>query len=202
MRYQSEIRWESVTQRLEQPYVGPPAAGSGRREFLRKTLAGAVVLGSAAFLARCTADEPGPADGMLVLSARELKTLQNFCQAVLPASPAAGAPTDSSADPVLATPYRIDREISQWTPKNRAQMRSVLALVEDGTRYFLFSWRRFGELSAQERRAYLHGWARSEFRLRRTSYQALRMMCLFYYYSQDSTWKAIGYDGPWIKREL
>jgi len=158
---------------------------------LKTTLAGTVILGSAAFLTRCTRQESTPGAGLAVFTAGEFTALSAFCQAVLP------GPEDSEA--VGATPARIDREVSHWNARNRALVKSVLALIEDGTRYFFFSWRPFSKLSVAERQEYLSGWETSALDLRREAYQVMRMLALFYYYSQDATWKAIGYDGPWVK---
>ena len=127
----------------------------------------------------------------MFLTSRELSTVAAFSEAVLPGGDKTGAPE--------SVPFRIDREVCQWSLRNQSQVRSLLALLENGTRYFLFSWWPFSDLSLDERRRYLLEWQNSTIDLRRQAYQVLRMMVFFYYYSQDTTWKAVGYDGPWIK---
>ncbi len=165
--------------------------GANRRDFLKHSLTGTVLLGSAGFLSRCTGGRTGPAPGLMFFSSRELKTLTAFSQAVLPIAETSSA--------VQSVPSRIDREVSQWSARNQSQARSLLALVENGTRYFFFGWWPFSDLSVEERRRYLLEWESSTIDLRRQAYQALRMMAFFYYYSQDATWLAIDYDGPWIE---
>lgn len=162
-----------------------------RRDFLKKSLLGSLLLGSAGLLANCrrrVAEAPRP-EGVSIFNVTEFRTLSKFCQAVLP---------DAQSPAGQAVPYRIDREISYWQGKNRAQVKSLLALIEQGTKYFFYSWHSFSELPTQEQQDYLHGWESSRFNFRRQAFQALRMMAFFFFYSQDATWKAIGYDGPWI----
>jgi hypothetical protein len=125
------------------------------------------------------------------LNNREFSTLRAFAEAVLP-------PPETSA-PVIATCSRVDSEVGWWRAKNQEQVKQLLSLIEDGTRYFLFSWRAFSDLSLTERRSYLRQWESSRLAFRREAYQALRMLVFFFYYSQDATWKCIGYDGPWLK---
>ncbi len=176
--------------------VAPPkvtnllSPAASRRDFLKRSLTGTILLASAGFLSRCTGGRPEPAPGMTFLSLQELKTLTAFTETVLPGAETSG--------PVRSVSFRIDREVSQWSARNQSQLRSLLSLVESGTRYFFFSWWRFSDLSLDERRRYLLEWERSTIDLRREAYQVLRMMAFFYYYSQDATWQAIGYDGPWI----
>ncbi len=167
------------------------SAASNRRDFLKKSMTGTLLLGSAGFLARCTgrqAEGPRPA-GFRVFNAQEVSTLTAFCQAVLP----------GPSEPAQAVPLRIDLEVSQWRAKDRSEVRSLLVVIEHGTRYVFFSWRTFSELALEKRRDYLHGWETSHLDFRRQAFQVLRMMALFFFYSQDATWKAIGYDGPWIR---
>jgi hypothetical protein len=168
------------------------SAASTRRDFLKKSMTGTLLLGSAGFLARCTgrqAEEGPRPTGFQVFNPQEVSTLSTFCEAVLP------GPTE----PAQAVPLRIDGEVIQWSAKNRSEVRSLLVLIEHGTRYFFFSWRAFSELALEKRRDYLHGWETSHLDFRRQAFQVLRMMALFFFYSQDATWKAIGYDGPWIR---
>lgn len=168
-------------------------AALDRRDFLKKSLLGSLLFGSAGFVANCkqrAAVEVRP-EGVLVLNVAEFRTLTQFCRAVLPEA-------DSPAS--QAVPYRIDREISYWQEQNRAQVKSLLALIEQGTRYFFYSWYSFRELPTQSQQDYLHGWESSRFSFRRQAFQALRMMALFFYYAQDATWKTIGYDGPWVEK--
>jgi len=169
------------------------SASGTRRDFLKKSLAGTVLLSSAGFLAQCqrrrgAAQRP---EGASVFAVEEFSTLAAFCQAILP------GPETSTA--VQKVPYRIDQEVRHWEAKNQAEVKSLLALIENGTRYFFFSWDRFKALSLEDRRRYLRGWETSRFDFRRQALAALRMLAVFYYYAQDETWSAIGYDGPWIK---
>jgi hypothetical protein len=168
----------------------PPGRSPNRREFLKTSLAGGVVLGAAGFVAQCTRQEIARPQDLVFLNAREFSTLAAFARAVLPSA---------APEAVNLTPYRVDREVARWSPKSQAQVRQVLALVENGTRYFLFSWRPFSGLSMRARQEYLRGWETSSLSFRRTAFQALRMLAFFYYYSQDSAWHSIGYDGPWVK---
>ncbi len=164
---------------------------ANRRDFLKRTLTGAVSLGAAGLLSRCTGGQTGPAPALTFFNPQELRTMTALSQAVLP-----GRGTDAA---VQTVPAGIDREVRHWSARNQSQLRSLLALMEDGTRYFFFSWQPFSKLPLEARRRYLLEWQNSTIDLRREAYQALRMMAFFYYYAQDSTWRGIGYDGPWLK---
>ena len=59
---------------------------------------------------------------------------------------------------------------------------------------------RFTNLAAEWQDIYLSDWAGSRFQVRRLVFQALKNLSMLGYYSQDATWRAIHYDGPWAPR--
>ena len=60
--------------------------------------------------------------------------------------------------------------------------------------------RRFSELNVEERLAYLDGWRRSRFNLRRASFNAVKAFVYFFAYSDPATWASTGFTGPWPGR--
>lgn len=163
-----------------------------RRGFLKKTLAGSVLLSTSGLISACrrAVDPETPAPGFGLFTLGESQTLLSFCEAVLPGE---------ISEAARKVPSRIDQEVSHWSPKSQAEVKSLLSLIESGTRYFFYSWHHCSDLSVGQRQRYLRGWEDSRLDFRREAYQALRMLTLFFYYSQDETWQSIGYDGPWVK---
>jgi len=50
--------------------------------------------------------------------------------------------------------------------------------------------------------AYLQACAESSWTLRRNAFSGLRFLCLFFYYTDDRTWRSIGYGGTMVDRKL
>jgi hypothetical protein len=65
---------------------------------------------------------------------------------------------------------------------------------------FLGKLSTFSNLSPEWQDAYIMGWAESRFHTRRIAFQALKNLSMLGYYSQDATWPAIHYSGPWAPK--
>jgi hypothetical protein len=78
-------------------------------------------------------------------------------------------------------------------------MKTVLSLTEHltplGGRF-----KRFTELSAAQRLAYLRTWRDSSLQLRRAAYQALKGFVYYFAYIDDATRSITGFAGPWPER--
>jgi len=111
-----------------------------------------------------------------------------------------------SGDPALppvrdtAAIVTIDQVLLQTDPGVRSQLRWLLKLFQWGPPVFQLKLTTFTRMSPAERDAYLNGWATSRLATRQLAFRALKNLSMLGYYSQDATWKAIHYDGPWVPR--
>jgi hypothetical protein len=169
-----------------------------RRGFLRAgALATTALIGAGAF-AGCTSfrrDEHADGEQPDVLSRRELAILAALADRVIVA--ADGAPTAREA----RTARRIDRELAFNDGTLVADVRAALTMIEYGPLLDLHP-HRFTGLDPAAQDAYLQACADSGWTLRRNAFGGLRFLCLFFYYTDDRTWRAVGYGGPMVDRKL
>jgi hypothetical protein len=170
-----------------------------RRGFLRAGVATSLALAGAGAISGCL---PGPDYGRAVgtehpevLSTKQLAILTAFAGRVI--TPADGGPT--AIDARIAR--RIDRELAFSDGRLADDVGAALTLIEHGT-LLDFRFRRFTSLAPDQQDAYLVACARSTWTTRRNAYAGLRFLCLFFYYTDDRTWQAIGYNGPTVDRKL
>jgi len=178
--------------------VGHLAASPlSRRGFLRIGAAASAAIVGAGALAGCThlTHDDGPDEQPDVLTRRELATLAAIADRVI--VPGADGPTARDA----RTARRIDRELAFNEGTLVDDVRAALALMEYGP-FLDLRWRPFTRLAADEQDAYLRASAESRWTLRRNALNGLRFLCLFFYYTDDRTWPAIGYGGPMVERKL
>jgi hypothetical protein len=80
-------------------------------------------------------------------------------------------------------------------------VRAALTMIEYGP-FLDLHLRPFTRLAPDAQDSYLRACAESGWRLRRNAFAGLRFLCLFFYYSDDRTWRSIGYGGPMVDRKL
>jgi hypothetical protein len=90
----------------------------------------------------------------------------------------------------------LDRLTAGLDPTLSGRLPLALRLVEWGPIFFDLRFSRFTRMSDAEKDASLEVWMSSRLALRRLVFLALRNLALLGYYSQDETWKLIGYKGP------
>lgn len=170
-----------------------------RRGFLRASAATTGSLIGAGALAGCVSRASYRAligdERPEVLSARDLAVLMAFADRIV--APAEDAPTARET----RTARRIDRELLFSDGLLTADVRAALSIIEYGPLIDL-RWRRFTRLSPAEQDAYLRACATSSWSLRRNAYGGLRFLCVFFHYTDDRTWRSIGYGGPMVERKL
>lgn len=174
-------------------YIPPP--GQTRRGFLRKGLLGglALALFGGGFLAlRRGRLLPPPPEGLLTFDEREYAVLHAIASRFV--VPTAGFPSAEEA----RTAIRADRALARADESVRQDVKRLLMLFENGLVNFLFGRRPrpFTELSPEEQDAVLREWRDSRIELRRSAFQALRVLVLTSHYSSPLTWPALGYPGP------
>ena len=181
------------------PTSRPPLAGHAisRRGFLRAGIVTTAALASAGSVVGCLRAAPENAgdEHPEVLSRKDLGILAAFADRVVTA--ADGTPSAREA----RVARRIDRELAFNDGTLAGDVRAALTMIEYGP-FLDFRLRPFTRLGAAEQDAFLEGCARSTWRLRRNAFSGLRFLCLFFYYSDDRTWRSIGYGGPMVGRKL
>lgn len=164
-----------------------------RRSFLRASAGGASAILLASLLpAGCAREYPqADTDGYAPqsLTAKEYAVARAAAEALL-----VGVPVSASS-----VAQRIDRELRVAGEPMRGDMKTVLGLIEHATPLG-GRMRRFTALSPAQRLAYLEGWSRSRFNLRRGAYQALKGFVLYFAYIQPETRPLTRFAGPWTER--
>lgn len=169
-----------------------------RRDLLRGTAlaAGFAALGRLRLpAAAAVAAAPETPAGLMVLSPYEAGIMTAIGdRMVYSPDPALPRFRDTGA---VAT---IDRALAQLDEGLRQQARWLLWAFEWGPPVFAATLSTFSRLPAAAQDAYLNGWATSPRQLRILAFRALKNLSMLGYYAQPSTWRAIGYDGPWLAR--
>ena len=93
----------------------------------------------------------------------------------------------------------IDRLCRGLEPELTRPLPALLRLVEWGPYVFDFAFARFRALAPEAQDASLHGWMTSGLALRRQGFQALKGLACFGWYSQEPSWRLVGYAGPLLR---
>jgi hypothetical protein len=164
-----------------------------RRGFLRATAGGGIAIAVASVLpAGCARDYPQAGrDGakLQALSVKEYAIARAAAEALLVGVPV--KPEDIAV--------RLDRELASAGDPMRKDFKSVLRLVEHLT-FLGGRTRRFTALSPTDRLAYLQGWSRSRFALRRGAYYAMKGFVSYLAYSDPATRALTRFEGAWPER--
>ena len=166
-----------------------------RRNLLRGGIGSAALLalGGVGLGLQSTRLGAAPAEALLVLTPEEHAILAAIARRVWP-SPGPDVPgADAVGVGLLA-----DRLLSHADPGTAVDVKSVLALFENGLVGALFGERvrPFTQLAPEAQDAVLLAWRDSSVALRRTVFRALSTMVTALYYGHPSVWPGIGYPGP------
>ena len=167
-----------------------------RRGFLARSVWLSTALGAGALA--CGREEAGyetlvPAgETPAQLPLREYAVLRAVTDRIVPAGDAQPGAL------ALGVPARIDRELAFHSPRLRADVTAALQLVE----WWPLATRgsRFTRLGAAGQDAVIADMAASRLAVRRTAFQGLKLLTVFFTYTQEPTWPGIGYEGPWVPR--
>ena len=164
-----------------------------RRGFLRTVAGGTAAIAAVSLLpAGCARDYPQAKSAGIELNSltdKEFAIVRAAAEALLGNAPA-------SADRVAAG---IDRELALAGDPMRTDFKTVLGLLEHLT-ILGGHVRRFTALGVEDRLAYLRGWSRSRFKLRRAAFQAVKSFVFYFAYIQPETRPLTGFAGPWPER--
>jgi hypothetical protein len=134
----------------------------------------------------------GPGERPVSLPVREFAVLKAVARRLVPGD--AGRPNAED----LGVASRIDRELSFHPVRFAIDLRDALRLIEWWPLATRFS--RFTRLAAEQQDEVLGDMLASRFALRRAALQGVKILVMFFHYTQEPTWPAIGYDGPWVPR--
>ncbi|CAG0966667.1 Gluconate 2-dehydrogenase subunit 3 [Myxococcaceae bacterium] len=168
-----------------------------RRGFLARSAALGAALGAGS-LACGTGEQDyaallSPGERPKQLGVREYVVLREVADRLVPAE---GEKPGALA---LGVPARVDGELAFHGPKLRDDLEAALQLVEWWP--LLSKGSRFSRLDPSAQDAVLADMASSRLAARRTAFQGLKFVTVFFTYTQEPTWPAIGYDGPWVPRK-
>ncbi len=91
---------------------------------------------------------------------------------------------------------RVDRELGLHPERLRSDVADALRLVEWWPLATRLS--RFTRLGPEAQDAELAAMAHSRLALRRSAFQWLKFLVMFFHYTQEAAWAGTGYDGPWV----
>lgn len=130
------------------------------------------------------------------LTVSELAILGALAEAMI--VPAPGTPTANQAQ----TARRIDRELAFHSESKLLSDVKTSLLFLEHLPVIDLSGLRFTALSAAGRVNFLEACARSQWGLRQTAYAGIKFLILFFYYTDDRTWRSIGYAGPTVPEKM
>jgi hypothetical protein len=169
-----------------------------RRIFLSRSLRALGAVAALPLLGPGCSKAPGapvPAD-LRVFTAGEYAIVWAVADAFVPRG---GAFPLGAADVDLAA--RIDRFLASQDPAIVKGLRGALMLLEYGGGLLAGRPGRFSRMDAGDRAAVLRALPR-RVGIAGQVYTGLKQLCLFLFYCAKESWPAIGYDGPWLGREV
>jgi len=164
----------------------------GRRSFLKRAMLTAGAIASVTVLPTGCGNYPEVGADLKVLSAKEFTILQAVAEAIV----APTRPGEPSVAQVRAIEH-LDQNVLPKMPANiLADFKSLLLTVEHAPLLFEAALSPFTELSDTDKASYLDGFMCSEFTLRKTMFQALKVVSVTAYYAMSESWPSVGYTGP------
>jgi hypothetical protein len=109
-----------------------------------------------------------------------------------------GTPSDGSPAPdQIDAALRADIFLAGADPEIQAQFHQLLTVFNAPIFTFLFDFRfsSFIKMVPTDKDSYLEDWMTSSLGFRRTGFQALKRTCLSMYYTDQRSWKGIGFEG-------
>lgn len=125
------------------------------------------------------------------LSALEFNTLDLMAAAVI------GAPAGALDTRDTRTAERIELELTRNQGALVSDVKTALKVIEFLPMLWGFG-ARFTRLDDAGRLRALQRMNDSGNDLVRSAFKGLRFLCLLFYYTDERTWKRMGYGGPWV----
>ena len=166
-----------------------------RRSLIKRGFFGGALLaaaGAGGLVLRRGAAVTLPAEGLLVLGAREYAVLEAVARRVVVPQPGFPSPDE------VRVAFACDRVLALADETAQVEARQLLELFDNALAGFLLGARLtpFTRLPPHQQDEVLAEWMNSRLAIRRTGYLALRTLVTAAYYGHPSTWAAVGYPGP------
>jgi hypothetical protein len=173
-----------------------PVPELSRRIFLKRSMQSLGALAALPLLpSGCAPGTPIPS-ALRTLTPRQYAILDAVADALLPAGGAFGPGARE-----LGLAERLDAVLFDEDPDVVSALRGALWFVELAAPPLSGRLGVFSHQGAEARTAALGGLSRS-FGLARDVFGALKQLCCFHFYCIDAAWEHVGYDGPWVGREV
>jgi len=162
----------------------------GRRGVLRGSASGILLVAVAAILPIGCRGYPEPPVPLKFFSDEEYAIFQAIARTIL-----------GLEDEAVDVAAEVDRLVSRMGRGVKRDIHWMLRIFEHGTHLFDLKGKRFTSLARDDQEQYLRGWMESSLGARRIVFRALKLLASLGYYGLPDTWKAVGYDGPWLGRK-
>lgn len=106
---------------------------------------------------------------------------------------------DPTAHEVAAADF-VDRYVASLEEWQQRDLKKLLHLLEHGLPVSAGKLGRFTRMDGEARDAVLRSMMTSSIGMVRGAFDVLKAVCAMAYYRDPRTWRAIGYDGPWVAR--
>jgi hypothetical protein len=93
----------------------------------------------------------------------------------------------------------MERLLAELGVRPTTDFRRLLALFEWSLLLFEARPGRFTKLSTESQDRVIRGWATSRLGFRRSGFVAIKRLAMSIYYTQQESWPAIGFPGPWLQ---
>ena len=95
---------------------------------------------------------------------------------------------------------KIDSTLARVPKEMGREFKLLLLVFEYGGPFLGFTFKRFTQMSPEEKDRSLQNWERSRLAFKRMGFQALKRTSLAAYYGSNLSWPGIGYRGPWLDK--
>ena len=167
----------------------------GRRDFLKGSLLGLLVLSNAGVLGSgCAATKAiSPSTALKFFTPEEYTVMRAIAGRFIPSEG-----TDSPGAIELGVPETTDELLAAGSKDLQDNFRELLDAFENSTFLLGFKFGLFTEMSAEEQDKYIMNFMNSRLETKRTIYVALKKVVLSTYYADERAWKMISYKGPQV----
>lgn len=167
-------------------------SSSNRRIFLKKSFFGIIILNTASLFISSCSDYPKSKNKLKVFNNKEELIMTHISETFI-ASSETGLPSPEKINLIKD----IDEYIFTVSDESKKQLKTLLNIFQDYSFFFNGSYKKFTDMSLDEKTIYLESWEKSNIEFRQMAYKALKMCIMLIYYSKDETWEKIGYTGPY-----
>lgn len=163
-----------------------------RRKFLKETFLGAVFLGLSRFAPISRTAVRSDGSPYLFFSDDEAQVIQAVAERLIGKSPLD-----------VNVVERADRFLAEEDEEIREQIHDLLWVFNAPFFAFLFDFRfsSFVGMSPEKQDSYLEDWMTSNVAFRRTGFQALKRLCISMYYTDEKSWREIGFEGMFLPED-